>query len=86
MDLINREAAIEAVRGLQIDPDSTQYIWSSDAIDAVRNAPTIPAVPLDKLCEWLAKWATWYVIDNYDNSDGWKAILTKWMEEQDATD
>ena len=53
--LISREAAIEAVRELLLEPDSTQYIYSSDAIGAVKSVPSVHAVPLDKLCEWLAE-------------------------------
>lgn len=45
-DLISRKAAIEAVRGLQIEPDSTQYIYSSDAIGVVKNVPSVDAVPV----------------------------------------
>ena len=56
--------------------------------------PSVPAVPLDKLCEWLA--------DNYEPpanvSNGkalddhefcvtlWRYVLEKMMEEQDAAD
>lgn len=51
--LISRQAAIEAIKKLLYEPDSVQYIWSSDALSAVKHAPSVPAVPLDKLCEWL---------------------------------
>ena len=54
-DLISRKAAIEAIKELLYEPDSVQYIWSSDALSAVKHAPSVPAVPLDKLCEWLAE-------------------------------
>ena len=52
--LIDREAAIEAIRDLQLDPSTTQYIYSSDAIDAVKKQVAVDAAPLDKLCECLA--------------------------------
>lgn len=44
--LIDREAAIEAIRDLQLDPSTTQYIYSSDAIDAVKKQPAVDAVPV----------------------------------------
>ena len=52
--------------------------------------PTIEAVPLDKLCEWLAANAS-YIFGGYKNTwkfeaRHWKDVLTKWMEEQDAAD
>lgn len=47
----------------------------------------ISAVPLDKLCEWLAGYAeppldALTICDN--PFEAWKMTLTKWMEEQDA--
>ena len=51
--------------------------------------PTIEAVPLDKLCDWLAANAS-YIFGGYKNTwkfeaRHWKDALTKWMEEQDGT-
>lgn len=46
MTLIDREAAIAAIRDLQLDPSTTQYIYSSDAIDAVKKQPAVDAVPV----------------------------------------
>ena len=87
--LISREAAIEAVRELLLEPDSTQYIYSSDAIGAVKSVPSVHAVPLDKLCEWLAGYAeppldALTICDNL--FEAWKMTLTELMEEQDAAD
>lgn len=57
-DLISRKAVLDAINELLLEPDSTQYIWSSDVLDAVRNvpasdvldaiwnAPTVEAVPV----------------------------------------
>ena len=66
-----------------------------------KRTPSTPAVPLDKLCEWLAGNA-WHLDCSdcdgehcdcpqfHDDSGSspafWKAKPTKWMEEQDATD
>lgn len=52
-ELIPREKAIEAIRDLLLEPDSIQYIFSGDAIGVVQNVPSVPAVPLDKLCVLL---------------------------------
>lgn len=66
-----------------------------DEIDA---APTVEAVPLDKLCEWLGNFANpckigircYYPDDNdYDcmpTVECWRYVLTKWMEGKDGTD
>ena len=67
----------------------------------IKNAPTVDAVPLDKLCEWLAKYigfpCNYSPIDEemadycgdqceMDDIGCWEKVLSKWMEEQDATD
>lgn len=95
MGLISREAAIEALefeRDCLETPERINGV--EDAIEVIQQLPSVPAVPLDKLCEWLA--------DNYEPpanvSDGkalddhefcvtlWRYVLEKMMEEQDATD
>lgn len=45
-DLIFRKAAIESIK----DP-----VVKGFALHGLKNVPSIPAVPLDKLCEWLAE-------------------------------
>lgn len=45
-DLISRKAAIESIK----DP-----VVKGFALYALKNVPSVPAVPLDKLCEWLAE-------------------------------
>ena len=55
----------------------------------IEEAPGVEAVPLDKLCEWMAD--NVYLKDDTEavwelNSDNWKKLLTKWMEEQNASD
>ena len=44
MDLIGRQAAIDATE----DPVIKGYV-----MNALKNVPSIPAVPIDKLCEWM---------------------------------
>lgn len=61
----------------------------------VRGMPTTPAVPLDKLCEWLSAlcdtpcmFAEGICDKNYckgykpSDAECWRYVLTKWMEEQ----
>jgi len=102
MDLISKKAAIEAL-ALNTDYQTPEGIkndlnnhpgkecdWLGgidEAISIIEELPAVPAVPLDKLCEWLAGYAEppLDALTICDNSlDAWKMTLTKWMEEQDA--
>jgi hypothetical protein len=105
-DLISRKAALEAIeviatsRSKYIETLEERYIkmvkeWVSEII---ADLPPVPAVPLDKLCEWLAsipmmncrvcKETVGFCDGKTNNICGsaeqWKAILTKWMEGLDA--
>lgn len=92
-DLISRKAAIEALefeRDCLETPERINGV--EDAIEVIQQLPSVTAVPLDKLCEWLA--------DHYEPpanvSHGkalddhefcvtlWRYVLEKMMEEQDA--
>ena len=79
MDLISRKAAIDKLNAIPSGNWSkTRYkreLW---------NVPSVPAVPLDKLCEWLERNAAgrWNGLEY--TAAGWKDELTTWMEEQDA--
>lgn len=70
-------------------------------IDRIQAQPSVPAVPLDKLCEWLARNAFAFECEDCEeyckalldcehevgsDQEYWKNKLTKWMEEQDAAD
>ena len=89
MELISLKAACDAISE---EYDNYPYDERArgllDAIGIITDeVPTIPAVPLDKLCEWMAD--NVYLKDDADgalelNSDNWKKLLTKWMEDQDA--
>ena len=59
-DLISRKAAIEALGECQENwTDSPEEIEAVNswcfAADVINSAPSVPAVPLDKLCEWLSE-------------------------------
>ena len=83
MDLISRERAIDAVK----------HAWAKglEPSQYIEIIPPVPAVPLDKLCEWLEKNACYYQTEDNGGSTRfsldscqWKIVLAKWMEEQDA--
>lgn len=90
MDLISRKAAIEALgerpENWTDTPAEIEAVRSYDnAIDVLKSVPSVPAVPLNKLCEWLHENA----LLSYKTPisvAGWKYELTQWMEEQNGTD
>ena len=103
MNLISREAAIEAVKipddGCSNPSERHGIIFARvEARRAIRNLPSVSAVPLDKLCEWLgALLDTPCMIadglcdrncQGYKPTDAecWREVITKWKEEQDAVD
>jgi len=50
-------------------------------ISRIEKLPSGPVVPLDKLCEWLAKNASWYATEIDGDPEEWKSILMEWMDE-----
>lgn len=95
MDLIDRASAIEALG----EPHPLDYNRIS-AVEKVRGLPSVDAVPLDKLCEWLTSipmmncrvckesigfCTSEEAADHCCGSkERWKAILTMLMEGLDA--
>jgi hypothetical protein len=94
-DLTNRKAVRDGMMKYGFHaPDMTVHEFVEDELHSV------PAVPLDKLCEWLAKFGCPCDIneDMCDQAHGvdrclgifnssafcWQYLLTKMMEEQDA--
>lgn len=77
MDLISRKAAIDALNMNGCCGMGITYLLDCDSV---------PAVPLDKLCEWLAGYAEppMDALTICDNPfEAWKMTLTNWMEEQE---
>ena len=80
-DLISRKAAIDSIK----DP-----VVKGFAIYGLKNVPSVPAVPLDKLCEYLNSVIYPCIICkespgpqcNAKRKGCWDRVLTKWMEEQ----
>lgn len=126
-DLISRKAAIETlalntdyqtpegIRNDLINHPGKECDWLGgidEAISIIEELPSVPVVPLDKLCELLAEmyhcpssgWPSSGRVchpgcpdeafeklcgtdcENYSDAERWKAFLTKWMEESNATD
>ena len=62
MDLISREAAIKFAKEQMVKESGAYSKGLNAALLVMKSAlnnldaiPTVPAVPLDKLCEWLAR-------------------------------
>lgn len=99
-DLISRKAAIEEfeeiVTSVSVYGESAEARYATNArlrfIDKLNEIPSVPAVPLDKLCEMFAKNADCPpehspVIDHCIHTkcaECWKSVLKEWMEEQNA--
>ena len=103
-DLISRKALDDAFTELRWNEDGTlnhfgdRPDWcmhGSEVDKLIQNAPSVPAVPLDKLCEWLAeRYEPPYTLIDIDKlkapidfrqqKEIWLVALTKWMEEEDA--
>ena len=87
-DLISRKAVLDFMKGWKAK------CKKGETIEYVRNLPSVPAVPLDKLCEYLNSVIYPSIICkespgpqcNAKRKGCWDRVLTKWMEEQDASD
>lgn len=100
-DLISREEAIEAVKipnGEYPNPSERHGIIIArvEARRRIMEIPSVPAVPLDKLCEWLANSFSDPPCCTLENvrcemecrgftkmSECWRNILSEWMEAPD---
>lgn len=97
-DLITRKAAVSRISDLLILELNGERIQTwNEVYNAIGDIPSVSAVPLDKLCEWLAeRYEPPYALIDIDKlrrpidfrqqKGIWMAALTKWMEEQDAAD
>ena len=90
MDLIDRAALLEKFNDKNVDiwqvltdEETAKRYWVyckvSNALDEI---PTIEAVPLDALCEWLEENAGLPTDDYMISKTAWKRKLKQWMEEQ----
>ena len=96
MDLIDRKAAIEEfekmVTSVSVYGESAEARYANNArlrfIEKLADIPSIPAVPLDKLCEWLEENALDITQRNVTpmktSAEHWERVLTNWMEGLDA--
>lgn len=107
MDLISKKALLS---DLCEDREEGTFCFTDSQAEAadkiivyvtkrINAQPPVPAVPLDKLCEWLNVHCGRpnYCNDRlcgecnldgegYEYETCWKTLLTEWMEEQDAAD
>lgn len=97
-DLISRKDAVSRISDLLILELKGQRIptWN-EVYNAIGDVPPVPAVPIDKLCEWLAeRYEPPYALVDIDKlkkpidfrqqKEIWMNVLTKWIEEQNAAD
>lgn len=96
MDLIDRAAlGIGKCNPAVFNDENYGKGWNS-CIELIEKAPTVPAVPLEPLCEWLANLfgcpCNFSPIDERmfkhceedcvnDDIECWKRVLKQWMEE-----
>ena len=88
MDLISRKAAIDSCIEVSKQEEEHSKMWANGlryAKKILTEVPSVPAVPLDKLCEWLQENAS-LTYGTLISAAGWKYELTRWMEEQNGTD
>ena len=104
MDLISKKVAIEEfedmVTSVSVYGESAEARYATNArirfIEKLNNIPSVPAVPLEKLCEFLGRAMTPCIPLNigcpYNEAtredcgscrarEAWKITLSKWMEE-----
>ena len=101
MDLISRKMAIETlalntdyqtpdgIKNDLINHPGKECDWLGgidEAISIIEELPSVPAVPLDKLCEWLEVHARTPIYNLRHTAEWWKESLTKWMENHLAAD
>lgn len=77
MDLTSRKAVHDGMTKYGfVAPDMTVHEFVEDEL------PSVPAVPLDKLCEWLEVNARTPIYNLQHTAEWWKESLTMWMEEE----
>lgn len=95
MDLISRAKLVDLAKS-ERKTCGKDYDFDGLLSD-IENAPTVPTVPLDKLCELLAEhyeplysmadiYKLKMPIDFNQQKEIWRAAIIRWMEEQDEAD
>ena len=97
-DLISRKQIMDEAE--RLSGPMTGDGWDNWGVYVlIERQPSVPAVPLDKLCEWLNVHCGRpnYCNDRlcgecnlddegFEYEPCWKTLLTEWMEEQNGTD
>lgn len=91
MDLVKRKDALSAIDGIETGGLEGGTVAKALCFASVKSrsmVPTIEAVPLEPLCEWLAEYAAPPIRSPhalYGSLKGaWMAYLRKWMQEQEG--
>ena len=82
LDLISREAAIEALgerpENRTDSPEEIEAVRAYDnAIDNLKNIPSVSAVPLEPLCKYLELFTTSPLRNMHYHAAWWKEVLKK---------
>ena len=96
-DLINRKSVLDYMEGWKIS-----IVPKEETVEYVQNLPSISAIPIDILCEWLTETKmplanACHLIEEHHVciqcdffqrpiKECWKEILSKLMEEQNEAD
>ncbi len=87
MNLISKKSAVSRISDLLMIELKGQRIptWN-EVYNAIGDIPSVPAVPLELLANWLAEYAAPPVSECCVTADertaAWKAVLNKFVEEQ----
>ena len=84
MKLIDADALLAALRGLKVEPDISQMIWSGDVESVVQDARAVDAIPV----EWLRSQLKNNPNDIESAYDDIciNELIQKWQKEQEAQD
>ena len=82
MKLIDADALLAALRGLKVEPDISQMIWSGDVESVVQDARAVDAIPV----EWLEKQASEEGPYSIYCQAALEILLDDWQKEQEAQD
>ena len=71
-DLISRKSLLSSYDKKHKGP-------AGGARKLIEDEPSVPAVPLDKLCEWLEVHARTPIYNMQHTAEWWDEELTRWM-------
>lgn len=86
---IDADELVKVIENLLYEPDSVQYVWSSDVLNAIRSAPTVQLAPVvhGKWVKMTGMMPPEYH-GHYECSEcGWhmKGIRNSWTREEELS-